>query len=156
MREKRDALPTSVEEIEMSAYESKNEKDRIVHDRLSDDIENGVMSEQRAKRIYNLYRNNFISFEEVREFRGSLLIDRQTQSDDPTEDALMKISSLSNEATHWRGKAKEAGDMGETRPRDILNDFAHYCEVSADKSFDPTKTNFPVRDLEKPFNLFEL
>ena len=91
------------------------------------------MSESRAERIYNLYRNSYISFHEVREFRGSLLIDRLHQSDDPIEDTHMKISSLHAEATHWRDQAKNTEKEGETRRRDILNEFGDYCEISADK-----------------------
>ena len=45
----------------------------------------------------------------------------------------MKISSLDAKATHWRDQAKNAEKEGETRRRDILNNFGDYCEISADK-----------------------
>ena len=70
MKERKKRLPTFGEEIEMDTYRIRNEKDPIVNNKLADDIRDGNMSEEKAEKIYNLYRNGHITFEEVREFRG--------------------------------------------------------------------------------------
>ena len=117
----------------MNTYRIRNEKDAIINNKLADDIRNGNMSEGRAEKIYSLYRNSHITFEEIREFRGDILIDNRHQSDNPTEDALMKTSFLDTEVEHWQAKSKAAGKEGNTKRREILKEFAEYYEISADK-----------------------